>query len=94
MVLRAVLSAQAGRVSRALAMRSGVEMRAARRAAERIGAQIVLGECPSLSATHALSALKEILGCKSMQPGRVAHLPQVLLYSDMGGAKGLLEEIM
>lgn len=44
MVLRAVLSAQAGRVSRVLAMRSGVEMRAARRAAERVGAQVVLGE--------------------------------------------------
>ena len=49
MVLRAVLSTQAARVSRALAMRSGFEMRAARRAAERIGAQIVLGECPFLS---------------------------------------------
>lgn len=47
MLLRTVLSAQAARVSRALAMRSGVEMRAARRAAERIGAQIVLGECPA-----------------------------------------------
>ncbi len=46
MVLRAVLSAQAGKVSQALGMRSGVEMRAARRAAERIGAQIVLGERP------------------------------------------------
>jgi len=44
MVLRAVLSAQADKVSQALNMRSGVEMRAARRTAERIGAQIVLGE--------------------------------------------------
>ena len=46
MVLRAVLSAQAGKVSQALGMRSGVEMRAARRSAERIGAQIVLGRRP------------------------------------------------
>lgn len=44
MLLRAVLSAQAGRVSEALGVRSGVEMRAARRAAEAVGAQIVLGE--------------------------------------------------
>ena len=44
MVLRAVLSAQADKVSQALGTRSGVEMRAARAAAERIGAQIVLGE--------------------------------------------------
>lgn len=43
MVLRAVLSAQADRVSRALGARSGVEMRAARRAAEAVGAQLVLG---------------------------------------------------
>ncbi len=43
MLLRAVLSAQADRVSAALGTRSGVEMRAGRRAAERIGAQIVLG---------------------------------------------------
>ena len=95
MVLRAVLSAQAGRVSRALAMRSGVEMRAARRAAERVGAQVVLGECPSPSQQlMPKSALKEVLGCKSMSPGRVAYSPQVLLYSDMRGAKGLLEETM
>ena len=49
MVLRAVLSAQADKVSQALGMRSGVEMRAARCAAERTGAQIVLGRqtpCP------------------------------------------------
>jgi hypothetical protein len=47
MLLRAVLSAQADRVSAALGTRSGVEMRAGRRAAERAGAQIVLGEgCP------------------------------------------------
>ncbi|CAL5228667.1 g11840 [Coccomyxa viridis] len=46
MVLRAVLSAQAGKVSQALGVRSGVEMRAARRSAERIGAQIVLGDRP------------------------------------------------
>ena len=46
MVLRAVLSAQAGKVSQALGMRSGVEMRAARSAAERIGAQVVLGGLP------------------------------------------------
>lgn len=45
MLLRAVLSAQADRVSAALGTRSGVEMRAGRRAAERAGAQIVLGEC-------------------------------------------------
>lgn len=44
MLLRAVLSAQADRVSAALGTRSGVEMRAARAAAERIGSQIVLGE--------------------------------------------------
>ena len=44
MVLRAALSAQAGRVSKGLGVRSGVEMRAARRAAEAINAQIVLGK--------------------------------------------------
>ena len=44
MVLRAALSAQAGRVSRGLGVRSGVEMRAARRAAEAVDAQIVLGD--------------------------------------------------
>ncbi|KAK9901278.1 hypothetical protein WJX75_003832 [Coccomyxa subellipsoidea] len=46
MLLRAVLSAQADRVSAALGTRSGVEMRAGRRAAERAGAQIVLGDRP------------------------------------------------
>ncbi len=49
MLLRAALAAQAGRVSRALAVRSGVEMRAARRTAERVGAQMVLGERPPSS---------------------------------------------
>ena len=44
MVLRAALSAQAGRVSKGLGVRSGVEMRAARRAAEAVDAQIVLGD--------------------------------------------------
>ena len=44
MVLRAALSAQAGHVSRGLGVRSGVEMRAARRAAEAVDAQIVLGD--------------------------------------------------
>lgn len=47
MLLRAVLSAQANRVSAALGTRSGIEMRSGRAAAERIGAQIVLGGCPS-----------------------------------------------
>ncbi|BDA45348.1 TraB domain-containing protein [Coccomyxa sp. Obi] len=46
MLLRAVLSAQADRVSAALGTRSGVEMRAGRAAAERVGAQIVLGDRP------------------------------------------------
>lgn len=45
MLLRAVLSAQADRVSAALGTRSGVEMRSGRAAAERVGAQIVLGGC-------------------------------------------------
>ena len=53
MVLRAVLSAQADKVSQALGMRSGVEMRAARHAAERIGAQIVLGGSPGPPANPA-----------------------------------------
>ena len=44
MLLRAVLAAQASRAAEALGARSGVEMRAARRAAEAVGAQIVLGE--------------------------------------------------
>lgn len=38
---------QVDRVSRSLGARSGVEMRAASRAAERIGAQIVLGKLSS-----------------------------------------------
>jgi hypothetical protein len=49
MLLRAVLAAQASRAAEALGMRSGVEMRAARRAAEALGAQIVLGEQPNLA---------------------------------------------
>ena len=66
MVLRAVLSAQAGKVSQALGVRSGVEMRAARRSAERIGAQIVLGECALLIALS--PAPQAYLGQSSWPP--------------------------
>lgn len=67
MLLRAVLSAQADRVSAALGTRSGVEMRAGRRAAERAGAQIVLGEgCPPVCYWENLSlccGLLSFLSC-------------------------------
>ncbi len=71
MVLRAVLSAQAGKVSQALGVRSGVEMRAARRSAERIGAQIVLGECALVN--RSLARASSIPGAKqlaSLRPSR------------------------
>lgn len=83
MVLRAVLSAQADKVSQALGMRSGVEMRAARHAAERIGAQIVLGgspgpprkpcvgECSTSSCDpalrHGATAARHVQQCQSLR---------------------------
>jgi hypothetical protein len=43
LMVRAALARQVDRVGRALGRRSGIEMRAARRAADRLGAQVVLG---------------------------------------------------
>jgi hypothetical protein len=43
LLLRLLLSQQAGRVANKLGVDSGADMRAARRAAEEIGAQVVLG---------------------------------------------------
>ena len=69
MLLRAVLSAQADRVSAVLGTRSGVEMRSGRAAAERIGAQIVLGGC---------SLVRPILkGCTRMGASMSYGLPKL-----------------
>ena len=76
MVLRAALSAQADRVSKGLGVRSGVEMRAARRAAEAVGAQIVLGD-RHLPLSPGESACCP-LGCWACRAARMCAPPNVL----------------